>query len=277
MTIMNPLRALCRLLVVVPAFFLFVQPGWAQSLTLTPLKQSGTCEVGEKIGWAVEARGNQKFSSVNYTLKKNGLTVFKTDALDLSSGKATIETSLDEPGSVLLEIQLPPPSRAGLSDFARRLGRQDSRCAGNSMGGQQSISLAGLYPGITALIAEIPSSIDVTGPQHGSAAGFPDWARDAKNKNNPKILEAAQYFDPMNFASRIKVPALIAMGAYDETSPPVGVWRAINQMKGPVEPLIMNSGHQEVTVNGVNNHTPYKLRSAEWLAALVKGEAVPPK
>ncbi len=141
---------------------------------------------------------------------------------------------------------------------------------GNSMGGQQSLAMAGLYPKITAVIAEIPSSIDVTGPEHGSAAGFPDWARDAKAKNNPKILETGRYFDPMNFAAHITVPALVAMGAYDETSPPVGIWRALNLMKGPVEPLIMNSGHPEVTVSGVNNHSPYKARLQEWFNALVK-------
>ena len=442
-------------------FFLVAASSWAQSLTVTPAKKSFIYDLGEKVGWDVAVAEGQKIATVNYTLKKNGLTVYQTDKLDLTSGKGTIETSLSEPGSVILEIQIPPsapaagaeatppavpagrggrggrgnrtvsgalvapqklqPSTSRPADFdawwdakikqlhaipvnaqltavdspkpnvdyakitmdningthiqgqiakpkgegkhpallilqwagvyslpaSRVVDRaadgwlalniephdiafdqpaayyselsrgalnnygaigQDDReksyflrmylsayraldyltsrddwdgkilvVQGNSMGGQQSVSMAGLHARITALIAEIPSSVDPTGPEHGSAAGFPDWARDAKNKNNPKILETAQYFDPMNFALRIKVPALIAMGAFDETSPPVGIWRAINQMKGPVEPLIMNTGHQEVTVNGVNNHTPYKLRSAEWLAALMKGEAVPPK
>ena len=431
----------------------------AQSLTLTPLKPAGIYEVGESVGWQVSVPEGGSFGRLNYTLKRNGLTVFKADTIDLSSGQASLTTVLDEPGTVLLEIQLPPPPAAAPAatgtvaapargpgrggraartlagamvaprklkpssprpadfdawwaakikqlheipvnaqltavesakpnvDYAKitmdningthiqgqiakpsgagkhpallllqwaggayslppsrvvdraaegwlalniephdiafdqpreyyaelnrgplgnfqSIGQADRETSyflamylsayraldyltsredwdgkilvvkGESMGGQQSIAMAGLYPKITAVVAEIPSGIDVTGPEHGSAAGFPDWARDAKSKNNPKILETAQYFDAMNFASRMTVPAFIAMGAYDETSPPVGVWRAINLMKGPVEPMIMNVGHQEVTVNGVNNHAPYKQRAAEWLAVLVKGEAV---
>lgn len=427
----------------------------AQTLTIVPAKTPGIYAVGEKIGWTVAVPEGQTVASATYTLKKNGLTVYKTDAVDLSSGKATIETSLEEPGSVLLEVQPPPPPAGAAGEtpatpparggggrggrpravsgalvapqklqpssprpadfdtwwaakieqlhaipmqaqltpaesgkpgvdyaliqmdningehiqgqlakpagggkhpallilqwagvyglpatrvtdraaegwlalnieahdippnrdaaFYSNLGSttlrnywaigQDDReksyflrmylsayraldyltarddwdgkilvVQGNSMGGQQTIAMAGLHPKVTAMIAEIPSSIDVTGPEHGSAAGFPDWARDAKSKNNPKILETAQYFDPMNFASRIKVPAFVAMGIYDETSPPVGIWRAINQMKGPVETLVMNTGHQEVRTNGTTNHAPYYARLSEWFAKLVKGE-----
>ncbi len=63
---------------------------------------------------------------------------------------------------------------------------------GTSMGGQQSIVMAGLHPKVSALIVMVPSGIDVTGPQHDRAAGFPDWARDANTKNDPLILETAQ-------------------------------------------------------------------------------------
>lgn len=433
----------------------FAVAACAQPITITPQKSSNLYDTDETISWQVIVAEGQSLAGVNYTLKKNGLTAYKTDTVDLSSGRATITTSLDEPGSVLLEIQLPAsppapaaesvaatPARGGRGNRAPRvlsgalvapqklkpssprpadfdawwdakikqlheipvnvqltavesakpgvdyakitmdningtriqgqiakpvgagkhpallllqwaggayslppsrvidraaegwlalniephdiafdqprdyyaelnrgplgsfqsIGQTDRETSyflrmylsayraldyltsredwdgkilvvkGESMGGQQSIAMAGLYSKITAVVAEIPSGIDVTGPEHGSAAGFPDWARDAKNKSNPKILETAQYFDPMNFASRMTVPAFIAMGGHDETSPPVGIWRAINLMKGPVETLVMNVAHQEVTVNGVNNHSPYKLHAAEWLAALARGE-----
>ncbi len=432
----------------------------AQQLTLTPLKPTASYEVGEKVGWNVAVTGGQ-FASATYTLKKNGLTVFKTDTLDLTSGKGTIETSLDEPGTILLNIRgtgatpapadpaatvpargnrggrggrgggsavagalvapqklqpssprpadfdtwweakikqlheipanaqltaadspkpmvdyfkitmdningahiqgqlakptgggkhpallilqwaggtysLPPSrvvdraaegwlalniephdvafdqpkayydelNRGPLGNF-QSIGQTDREKSyflamylsayraldyltarddwdgktlvvqGTSMGGQQSLSMAGLYPKISAVIVMVPSSCDVTGPEHGSAAGFPDWARDAKSKANPKILETAQYFDPMNFSYHTKAPALVAMGLLDETSPAPGVWRAINQMQGPVEPLPMiNSPHQDTPV-GVQK--PYQVRSQEWLDALVKTGLPPPR
>ena len=425
------------------ALVLTAQACLAQQLTLTPIKPGSVYQVGEKAGWEVTA-ATPPAAPLNYTLKKNGLTVYQQGTIDLSSGKANIETSLDEPGSILLEIKTTAPAgprgrggpggnrtlagalvsphllqptapkpdgfdafwtgqikrlhalpenpqiapadggKAGVDYFSVRLdnindthiygqlakpgkegkfpalmilqwaggpyplqkswvvdraaegwlafniephdlpgdqpagyytalpaeiknfqsiGQDDQEKSyflrmylsayraldylsgrpdwdgqtlvvmGTSMGGQQSIVMAGIYPKVTALIVMVPSSCDVTGPQHGRAAGFPDWARDAAAKMNDKILETGRYFDPVNFAANIKVPALVAMGFFDETSPPTGVWTAMNQMKGPVEAVPMiNSGHQET--NG--SQQPYKTRSAEWLNILVKGGALQP-
>ncbi len=104
---------------------------------------------------------------------------------------------------------------------------------GTSQGGQQAIMIAGLYPGVTAMMAMVPSSCDVTGPTIGRAIGYPNWADQAKEKHNDAILQTGRYFDPVNFASRIKCPALIAPGLRDETSPPTGVFAAFNQITPP--------------------------------------------
>ena len=411
----------------------------AQPLALAPLQPSGIYAVGEHLGWKVTVPG-PPVASVQFTLRKNGLTVLRQDTLDLSSGAGVIETSLDEPGAVLLEItgvgtgagaggrgggrtlagalvapeKLPPssprpadfdawwaekiralhaipahpevtPGDSGIAtvDYAlvqldningthvhgqlarpkagdkfpallvlqwagvyplqkstvtRRAAQgwlalnlephdlpvdqpaafyanepsvknyqaigQDDReksyflrmylsayraldylaarpdwdgktlvVMGTSMGGQQSIAMAGLHPQVTALLVMVPSSCDLTGPEHGRAAGFPDWARDARTKHNPQILETGRYFDPVNFAPHIRAAALVAMGFFDETSPPAGVWSALNLMTGPKEAVPMiNSGHQDA--NG--SQRPYQLRSEAWLAALVRGASVPP-
>ncbi len=431
----------------------FASEATAQTLSLKPLKPAGIYAVGEKIGWTVEVTGDQKITTASYTLKKNGLTVFETASVDLSSGHALIETSLAEPGAVLLEVQLPPPPAPPVTDNATppaatqrggrgprnnralagalvapeklqpssprpaefdtwwaakieqlhaipanpqltpgdsgkegvdyatltldningtrvqgqiakpkregkfpallilqwagvyalkktsvtdraaegwlalnvephdlpptepdefyrgkltnpnywRIGDDDRETSyflrmylgdfravdylmqrpdwdgrtlvvkGDSMGGQQTIVTAGLHPGVTAMMALVPSSCDMTAPEHGRAAGFPDWANNARQAKNPKILEAGRYFDPVNFASRIKVQALVAMGFIDETCPPTGVWSALNQIKGPTEPLpLINSPHQDRPV-GVQK--PWQVRSAEWLAILAKGES----
>ena len=140
---------------------------------------------------------------------------------------------------------------------------------GTSMGGQQTIVVAGLHPKVTALLACVPSSCDMAGPRHGRAAGFPDWEKEATRQQNDQILEVGRYFDPVNFAPRVKCPALVALGLIDETCPPAGVFAACNQITGQKEIVIMvNSAHQ----NQNNSQAPYNGRSEEWLAALVRGK-----
>jgi len=412
------------------------QTCFAQPLTITPLKPGAIYDVGEKIGWGISANG-QNITSANYTLKKNGLAIYKQGTLDLSSGNATLETSLDEPGAVFLELrtgagngskgvrtlagalvapqklqpsspkpadfdafwaakikqlhdipanpvvtpsdggkpgldyylvkmdnmnsahiygQLAKPQKEGkfpavvilqwagspipldkawVNDPASKgwlafniephdlpaeepkgfyagklpnyqnIGQDDKEKSyflqmylsayraidyittrpdwdgktlvvmGTSMGGQQSLVMAGLHPNVTAVMVCVPAGCDVTGPLHGRAEAFPTWVKSSKANNNDAIVETGRYFDPANFASNIKVPALVAMGFIDETCPPTGSWTAINQMKGPVEVVPMiNSGHSETTSG--HEQLSYQTRSAEWMDTLARGETLKP-
>jgi cephalosporin-C deacetylase-like acetyl esterase len=136
---------------------------------------------------------------------------------------------------------------------------------GGSMGGQQSLMLAGLRPGkITAVLVCVPAGADTNGDLHGRKAGYPGWPPD-----NPEAMKTALYFDPVNFASRIHAPVMAGMGFIDTTSPPAGVWTALNQIPGPKEPLpLIESEH--------DNLTPQKGRACparlgEILNLLVKG------
>jgi cephalosporin-C deacetylase len=52
-------------------------------------------------------------------------------------------------------------------------------------------------------------------------------------------MRTALYFDTVNFALRIRAPVMAGMGFIDTTSPPAGVWTALNQIAGPTEPLPM--------------------------------------
>ncbi len=115
---------------------------------------------------------------------------------------------------------------------------------GGSQGGQQSFALAGLRPQqITAVLVCVPAGADTNGDLHGRKAGFPNWPSD-----NPKAMETALYFDPVNFASRIKAPVMAGMGFIDTVSPPAGVWTALNQVPGPTEPLpMLESEHDNLT------------------------------
>jgi cephalosporin-C deacetylase-like acetyl esterase len=140
---------------------------------------------------------------------------------------------------------------------------------GTSMGGQQSLVTAGLSPKVTAVLVNEPSGADSNGDLHGRKAGYPNWDAEV-----PQVMATARYFDTVNFASRIKAPALVTLGFIDTIVPPVGVWIAFNQIPGPKELIPMiESDH--------NNRTPEKQgdwerRWREVLGAMVKGASFTP-
>jgi cephalosporin-C deacetylase-like acetyl esterase len=136
---------------------------------------------------------------------------------------------------------------------------------GGSMGGQQSLALAGLRPEkITSVLVCVPAGADTNGDLHGRKAGYPNWPSD-----NPAAMQTSRYFDPVNFASRIHAAVLAGMGFIDTISPPAGIWTALNQISSPKQPLpLIESEH--------DNLTPQKgkacpARTSEILDVLVKG------
>jgi len=141
---------------------------------------------------------------------------------------------------------------------------------GTSMGGQQSMVLAGLRPEkITAVLVCVPSGADTNADLHGRKAGYPNWP-----SKDPQVMSTALYFDPVNFASRIHAPVLAAMGFIDTTSPPAGVWTELNQIRVPKEPLPMiESEHNNLTPQKEQN---WDARSKELLGILLKGGAFKP-
>jgi cephalosporin-C deacetylase-like acetyl esterase len=136
---------------------------------------------------------------------------------------------------------------------------------GGSMGGQQSIVLAGLRPDkITAALVCVPAGADSNGDLHGRKAGYPNWPSD-----NPDVMRTALYFDTVNFASRIKAAVMAGMGFIDTTAPPAGDWTMLNQIPVPKEPLPMIESEHD-------NMTPDKgracpARTKEILDLMVKG------
>ena len=136
---------------------------------------------------------------------------------------------------------------------------------GGSMGGQQSMALAGLRPEkISAVLVCVPAGADTNGDLHGRKAGYPNWPSD-----NPDVMKTALYFDTVNFASHIQAPVMAGMGFIDTISPPAGVWTALNQIPGAKEALpLIESEH--------DNLTPAKgracpVRTKELLDLLVQG------
>jgi cephalosporin-C deacetylase-like acetyl esterase len=142
---------------------------------------------------------------------------------------------------------------------------------GGSMGGQQSLALAGLRSkDITAALVCVPAGADTNGDLHGRKAGYPNWPSD-----NPAAMTTALYFDPVNFASRITVPVFAGFGFIDTISPPAGVWTAMNQLAGPVEVLPMiDANHDNMTPDKTR---PCTTRTNEILDTIVHGGTFTPK
>src|SRR5256885_15874474 len=86
----------------------------AQQLIFTPYHANGIYAPRERVGWNVAVGpGQTAAGTYSYTVKRDGLAVIGTGTLDLSSGHATIVTSLDQPGMLLVEVR--PP--AGMTGF----------------------------------------------------------------------------------------------------------------------------------------------------------------
>lgn len=136
---------------------------------------------------------------------------------------------------------------------------------GGSMGGQQSLALAGLRPEkISAVLVCVPAGADTNGNLHGRKAGYPNWPSD-----NPAAMSTALYFDTVNFASRIRAPVLAGMGFIDTTAPPTGIWTVLNQIPGLTEPLPMIQSEHDNLTPQLGHACPE--RTKEVLNTLVNG------
>jgi cephalosporin-C deacetylase-like acetyl esterase len=148
---------------------------------------------------------------------------------------------------------------------------------GASQGGQQALMLAGLCPkDVTAVLALVPAASDMLAPQVGRASGFPNWYFNTNGKDPKKVHAASRYYDPANFAPRIKCPVLIALGLHDEQlAPPSSILAVANEITAPEEVIILaNSGHQDVQ----GSQEPFFHRAYnDWLPALKEGKPAPVK
>jgi cephalosporin-C deacetylase-like acetyl esterase len=146
---------------------------------------------------------------------------------------------------------------------------------GTSQGGQQALMIAGLHPqDITAVMPFLPAACDMLAPDVGRASGFPFWSTQIHDGKDPaKVREASRYYDPINFARRIRCPVLIGLALRDDLAPPSSVLAAANVISAPKEVVILaKAGHQDE--NG--SQRPYNDRVyGAWLPALRDGKLPP--
>lgn len=107
---------------------------------------------------------------------------------------------------------------------------------GTSQGGAQSIVAAGLDPRVTFFAAGVPAMCDHTGVAVGRVNGWPKIVPNGPDgKPDPKVLQAARYYDAMNFATRARAAGIITVGFIDTTCPPSSVYAAYNALRSKKE------------------------------------------
>lgn len=114
--------------------------------------------------------------------------------------------------------------------------------SGGSQGAGQAIAGAGLYNDkVTLVTAKYPALCDHSGIVVGRTNGWPHFVRekDKDGNYNKKIVEAARYVDCVNFAARIKCPAVFSINFADDLCEPTSSFAAYNNIKSKKE-LVTN-------------------------------------
>lgn len=197
--------------------------------------------------------------SVSAARAKQGWLVLNIQAHDMAPDEATAPANYFLRGNTNRETSyfLGMYLRASRAiDYIRSRPEWDGRTVvvtGTSQGGQQSLVAAGLNPGkVSAVAVIVPAGADITGDRLGRRQGFPTWKSD-----DPAVVETGRYYDPINFAPRIKAPTLAAIGMIDITAPAAGIFAAINRIKSPKEAILMvNADHtfnHDVGIKRINN------------------------
>lgn len=135
---------------------------------------------------------------------------------------------------------------------------------GGSQGGLQALVTAAIHTKITGAVANVPAGCDQQAQISNRAPGWPSWPWLANNKDKAKVMEAAAYFDVVNFAPKIKCPLLVGVGGIDTVCPPPGIYAALNQVKTIKEIVYMP------LADHMGSHNPYYSRTGAWMSALMK-------
>ena len=98
---------------------------------------------------------------------------------------------------------------------------------GGSQGGALSITTAALNPKVKCLAAFYPALADMTGYLYGRGGGWPHPFRNGYMATKERI-ETSRYYDVVNFARKINVPAYVSYGFNDMICCPTSTTAAYN-------------------------------------------------
>ncbi|HSJ00962.1 MAG: acetylxylan esterase, partial [Verrucomicrobium sp.] len=138
---------------------------------------------------------------------------------------------------------------------------------GASQGGFQAFAAAALDHRVTAFAAGVPAGCDHTGMVVNRIAGWPKFPIvGLDGVVDKKSLEAARYFDCVNFAARTKAKAaIVTVGFIDVTCPPTSVYAAYNAL-----PLASKSIYNDI-LSGHSNSPSASKAMNEMTVSWIKG------
>jgi cephalosporin-C deacetylase len=137
---------------------------------------------------------------------------------------------------------------------------------GGSQGGALALAVAGRVDGLVAVMPDVPFL-----SHFERAVGFTDsnpYAEIVKylsvhRGKEASVFETLSYFDGVNFAKRIRVPALYSVALMDDICPPSTVFASFNRL----------SASSDIEIYPFNNHeggdAHHWVKQARWLASLL--------
>ena len=146
---------------------------------------------------------------------------------------------------------------------------------GTSQGGLQSIVTAALNPKVSAIMILEPAGCGNTAQQIGRGWGWPYWQGHANGSDADKIMNTSRYFDAINFAHRIKSPALVGLGLMETTCPASNVFAMCNLLGGPVEVVVLPEAGHQAPKNDKHGEMPFNQRAGAWLKASKANQPMP--
>lgn len=138
---------------------------------------------------------------------------------------------------------------------------------GGSQGGGIALATAALAPAVRAVMPDVPFlSAFRRGAEIATSDPFAELSRYLSVHRNDveRVFETLSYFDGVNFAQRVTLPALFSVALMDEIVPPSTIYAAYNRLA---------SADRSIDVYEFNNHeggqTEQWHRQVAWLASRI--------
>jgi cephalosporin-C deacetylase-like acetyl esterase len=109
-------------------------PGRAQRVEIQPDKTNGVYPIGATVHWTATWLGPSNAPAAQYTCKRGGLTDTGHGSLTFSNHTASLETTFDAPGTMLVEVKWQPDSPT-------------NRAVGGAVAAPEKITAAAAAPG----------------------------------------------------------------------------------------------------------------------------------
>lgn len=131
---------------------------------------------------------------------------------------------------------------------------------GSSQGGALSIITTSLEKRINFMVALCPAMCDFTGYLNNRAGGWPHFFAKPElyQDNKEQVMKTLSYYDVVNFAKDINVPAYLSWGFNDATTPPTTCFVAYNIMTAPKQLYIIPEGEHKI-------YPEQRKRTYSWL------------